>query len=60
MSKWLSRKLLVFIIASVALFTHFLDGDKWLLIAAMYTGGQFALEHKAMVARQGIDEPTTV
>lgn len=36
LSKWLSRKLTVFVIASVGLFLAKLDGDNWTIVATAY------------------------
>jgi hypothetical protein len=36
LSKWASRKLLVFSIASVALFAGFVDSGDWVVIATAY------------------------
>jgi hypothetical protein len=38
LSKWLSRKLLVFITSAIALFTGQVDGDSWVIIATAYIG----------------------
>ena len=40
MSKWISRKLLVFFIASVALMTGNLVSSDWVIIATAYIGTQ--------------------
>jgi hypothetical protein len=36
LSKWLSRKLMVFIIASVALFFGNLESSDWVIVATVY------------------------
>ena len=36
LSKWVSRKLAVFAIASAGLFSAKLDGDNWTIVATMY------------------------
>jgi hypothetical protein len=36
LSKWVSRKLVVFVIASVGLFTGSLTGDNWVVISTAY------------------------
>jgi hypothetical protein len=36
LNKWLSRKLTVFVIASVGLFLAKLDGDNWTIVATAY------------------------
>lgn len=35
-SRWISRKLLVFIIASVALFTKCVESGDWVIISTVY------------------------
>ena len=36
LSKWLSRKLLVFLTSAVALFMGKVDGDAWVIISTAY------------------------
>ena len=36
LSKWLSRKLVVFIIGSFGLFFDKIDGDNWVIISSVY------------------------
>lgn len=36
LNKWLSRKLTVFVIASVGLFLSKLDGNNWTIVATAY------------------------
>ena len=36
LSKWLSRKLMVFIIASIALFFGSLESSDWVIVATVY------------------------
>lgn len=36
LSKWASRKLVVFLVASVGLFTGHIDGGDWVVIAVSY------------------------
>lgn len=38
LSKWLSRKLMVFAISAVALFSGRIDGDAWIILATAYIG----------------------
>jgi hypothetical protein len=40
MSKWISRKLLVFFIATIALMLGNLDSSDWVTIATVYIGTQ--------------------
>jgi hypothetical protein len=44
LSKWISRKLMAFVIASVALFSSKIDSDNWTVIASIYIGAQAATE----------------
>jgi len=36
LSKWLSRKLTVFVVASIGLFTHAVESNDWVVIATAY------------------------
>jgi hypothetical protein len=38
LSKWVSRKLMVFVIASFGLFTGTLDSGDWTILATAYVG----------------------
>jgi len=40
LNKWISRKLTVFIIASIALFCGFVISGDWVIISAVYLGSQ--------------------
>ena len=40
LSRWLSRKLMVFLISSAALFSNKLEGADWVIIAAAYIAMQ--------------------
>ena len=40
LNKWISRKLIVFIIGSIALFSGFLTSGDWVIISAVYLGSQ--------------------
>ena len=40
LDKWISRKLLVFIIACVGLFINILDSYDWVVIATAYVGSE--------------------
>lgn len=44
LSKWLSRKLLVFVTSAVALFMGKVDGDSWVIIATAYIGGEAVID----------------
>jgi hypothetical protein len=53
-SKWISRKLLVFIIASIALFTGKLQSDDWIIISSIYISleGATTIVERILKARQ--------
>ena len=36
LKKWISRKLTVFVVASIALFFSKVDSDNWTIVATMY------------------------
>ena len=44
LSKWLSRKLMVFITSAIALFTGNVDGDSWVIIATAYIGTEGVID----------------
>lgn len=54
-SKWISRKLLVFIIASVALFTGNVQSSDWVIISSIYISleGATSIVEKIYKSRQG-------
>jgi len=37
-NKWVSRKLTVFVLASVALFNGYISGSEWIIISSIYLG----------------------
>ena len=43
LSKWISRKLLVFIISTIALFSKFITSTDWIVIARIYLGTETAI-----------------
>ena len=43
LSKWISRKLLVFIISTIALFSKFITSNDWIVIAGIYLGTETAI-----------------
>ena len=51
--KLLSRKLIVFILATVALFTDHLDSEHWTAIACIYVGVQGYLDRIAQKNEAG-------
>ena len=55
LSKWLSRKLMVFFISAFALFTGRLDGDNWVIVSTAYIGGEVILD--AVTRLKGIKLP---
>lgn len=44
LSSWVSKKLLVFIIGSVALFIGNLESSDWVIIATVYIGSQAVVD----------------
>lgn len=44
LNRWISRKLMAFGIASVALFSSRIDSDNWTVVAVIYIGAQAATE----------------
>jgi len=54
-SKWISRKLLVFIIASVALFTSNVQSQDWVIISSIYISleGATTIVERILKAKQG-------
>lgn len=55
-SKFVSRKLLVFIVASVGLFLGVLQGSDWTIIAGVYIGTQGVVDlmQQLYLAKNGI------
>jgi len=56
LSKWISRKLIVFIIASSALFAGDLDSGDWVVIATSYIAieGATNIVEKLIKAKQSV------
>lgn len=44
LNKWISRKLVVFIVASIGLFTSNVTSGDWVIISAVYLGSQAATD----------------
>ena len=44
LNKWISRKLVVFIIASIGLFSGSITSSDWVIISAVYLGSQTATD----------------
>tara|TARA_R110000868_G_scaffold55421_1_gene172209 strand:+ start:399 stop:620 length:222 start_codon:yes stop_codon:yes gene_type:complete len=57
LNKWTSRKLLVFLISAVALFTGKLTGDSWVILATAYVGTEGIID--AVTRLKGVKMPTT-
>ena len=57
LSKWVSRKLLTFGIASIALFTGSIDSNDWTIVATMYVAIQGATDivERLMKARNNVN-----
>jgi hypothetical protein len=60
-TKWISRKLFVFLIASVALFTGNLTSGDWVTIATFYISfeGSITIIEKVLKARGGSENTNT-
>jgi len=54
-SKWVSRKLLVFIVGSVALFTGKVLSEDWVIISSIYISleGATTIVERILKAKQG-------
>ena len=44
LSRWVSRKLMAFVIASVALFSGSIESNDWVIVATMYVAVQGATD----------------
>lgn len=44
LQKWTSRKLMVFIISAIALFTGKLNGDSWVIVSTAYIGSEMVID----------------
>lgn len=57
-SKWISRKLLVFMIASVALFTGNVQSSDWVIISSIYISleGATSIVERILKAKIGSSE----
>ena len=56
--KWISRKLTVFVIASIALFFSRVDSDNWTIVATMYIAveGATNIAERLMKAKSNVTE----
>jgi len=52
LSKWLSRKLMVFITSAIALFLGKVDGDSWVIIATAYIGTEGVIDAVTRLRQQ--------
>lgn len=54
-SKWISRKLLVFTVGSVALFTGKVQSEDWVIISSIYISleGATTIVERILKAKQG-------
>lgn len=57
-SKWISRKLLVFVIASVGLFTGSITSSDWVIVATVYISVQSVTDSvkELFKSRQNVGE----
>jgi hypothetical protein len=55
LKKWISRKLTVFVVASIALFFSKVDSDNWTIVATMYIAieGATNIAERLMKAKTG-------
>lgn len=60
LNKLISRKLVAFIIASVALFIGKLDGSDWVIISAVYIGAEAATTIIEKLMKAKIPKQTVV
>lgn len=58
LKKWISRKLTVFVVASVALFFSRVDSDNWTIVATMYIAveGATNIAERLMKAKSNVTE----
>lgn len=58
LKKWISRKLTVFVIASIALFFSRVDSDNWTIVATMYIAveGATNIAERLMKAKSNVNE----
>jgi hypothetical protein len=58
LKKWISRKLTVFVIASIALFFNRVDSDNWTIVATMYIAveGATNIAERLMKAKSNVTE----
>lgn len=54
-SKWISRKLLVFTVGSIALFTGKVQSEDWVIISSIYISleGATSIVERILKAKQG-------
>ena len=58
LKKWISRKLTVFIVASIALFFSKVDSDNWTIVATMYIAveGATNIAERLIKAKSNVTE----
>jgi hypothetical protein len=58
LKKWISRKLTVFVVASVALFFSRVDSDNWTIVATMYIAveGATNIAERLIKAKSNVTE----
>ena len=61
-SKWISRKLLVFIVASVALFQGKVLSEDWIIISSIYISleGATTIVERILKAKQGSSQTNQI
>ena len=62
LNKLVSRKLTVFIVSCVGLFTAKIDGDNWIVVASIYIGAEVVTStvERLFKAKTKKEEPTPV
>jgi hypothetical protein len=57
-SKWISRKLLVFIVASTALFLDKVTGSDWVVISSIYISleGATSIAERLLKSRENVQQ----
>ena len=60
LNRWLSRKLMVFLVGCVALFSNKLDSSDWVIVATVYIGAQMATDITERLMKARLPKQTEV
>ena len=60
LNRWLSRKLMVFLVGCVALFSNKLDSSDWVIVATVYIGAQMATDIVERLMKAKIPKQTEI